>query len=92
MYYKNGTITFYKPNKNVPQNSWHTIFSGVADCMTSNLGFNELMCGDSKICKSEWLLTLAITEKFNICKGGFLARPWSLMSEFSNLLSGAFVR
>ena len=74
-----------KPNQNVLQNTYHAIFSVVADCMSFKLGFNELLRRDSKMCKSYSLFTLSITEKLDICKGRFLVQPWSLMAEFTSV-------
>ena len=61
--------------------------------MAYHLGFNELMYKIPKyVNQIDYLHYLCITETFDICQGCFLVPPWSLMDEFSNLLSGTFVR
>ena len=59
MYYKNLTNFLYIRN----MYTFHTIFSGVADYISFNLGFIDLMSRDFKICKSDSLFTVPITEK-----------------------------
>ena len=61
-------VFLHEPNHNVLQNTQHAIFSGAADCMSFNLGFNELMCRDYKMCKLDWIFTLPITGKLTFAK------------------------